>query len=480
MTTKRKAALILLLEGLASSGLQMITIRQTVPFVGSSVLCTSIIISCFLGALALGYYWGGQQASERYAKSLVMNLVGSIALFGIGLSYSFVSFFFLSIADITQGTPYLGNPLIHLFLFSLLIMSPLVFFLGQTVPLLLNTADHNTRKSEATGNATALSTIGNVLGCLITSLLLMYFLGVGYSIFINCLILAVCLCFLVDWNNSKTKYVVGATLSFLVIAFTLNVKIPDRLFAATTPYSNFYVAEHPEGKRFIINRSSASFIGEKDRKGWPYIEIMKQGIFADDMTGKDILVLGAGGFTLSAEDTHGANFTYLDVDPKIKPIAEKHFLEEPIKGEFIAQDARSYLLTSEKLWDVIVVDLYTNAATIPMHTATFEFFSLVSSRLKPSGKVVLNIAANPRLNDAYSVNMDFTVRQALSRCITDITGYQNALVNIVYFCSKRSSKDNDAVASLYRDDTTKVTVDGYVSSLNIKKWQSREDNNHGQ
>jgi hypothetical protein len=40
-----------------------------------------------------------------------------------------------------------------------------------------------------------------------------------------------------------------------------------------------------------------------------------------------------------------------------------------------------------------------------------------------------------------------TVCQALSRCITDITGYQNALVNIVYFCSKRSSMDNDAVAS---------------------------------
>ena len=103
MITKRKAALILLLEGLASSGLQMITIRQTVPFVGSSVLCTSIIISCFLGALALGYYWGGQQASERYAKSLVNNLLGSIALFGIGLSYSFVSFFFLSIRDHSDG-----------------------------------------------------------------------------------------------------------------------------------------------------------------------------------------------------------------------------------------------------------------------------------------------------------------------------------------------------------------------------------------
>lgn len=480
MITKRKAALILLLEGLASSGLQMITIRQTVPFVGSSVLCTSIIISCFLGALALGYYWGGQQASERYAKSLVNNLLGSIALFGIGLSYSFVSFFFLSIADITQGMVILNNPLIHLFLFSLTIMSPLVFFLGQTVPLLLNTADQETRKSEATGNATALSTIGNVLGCLITSLLLMYFLGVGYSIFINCLILAICLALLVERRSPQCKYVAGATLSFLVIAFTLNVKIPDRLFAATTPYSNFYVANDPEGKRFIINRSSASYIGDKDRKGWPYIEIMKQGIFADDVADKNILVLGAGGFTLSAEDTHGANFTYLDVDPKIKPVAEKYFLEEKIKGNFIAQDARAFLLTSDKQWDVIVVDLYTNAATIPMHTATYEFFSLVSSRLTPDGKAVLNIAANPRLNDDYSQNMDFTIRNALSRCITDITGYQDSLVNIVYFCSKRSSKDSNQVASLYRDDTTKVTVDGYVSSLNVKKWHGREDKQHGQ
>lgn len=479
MTTKWKAALILLLEGLASSGLQMITIRQTIPFVGSSVLCTSIIISCFLGALALGYYWGGKQLFERYTKSLVLNLVGGIFLFGIGLSYCFVSLFFLTIADITQGMSYLGNPLIHLFMFSLLVMSPLVFFLGQTVPLLLNTADHETRKSEATGNATALSTIGNVLGCLITSLLLMYFLGVGYSIFINCLILAVCLCLVVDWNNTKTKYVIGVTSGFLILVFKLNVTIPNQLFAATTPHSNFYVADQPEGKRFIINRSSASFIGEKDRKGWPYIEIMKEGIFADDMAGKDILVLGAGGFTLSAEDTHSANFTYLDVDPKIKSIAEKFFLDEPIKGEFIAQDARSFLLTSDKLWDVIVVDLYTNAATIPMHTATFEFFSLVSSRIKPSGKAILNIAANPRLNDTYSLNIDFTIRHALSRCVTDITSYQNELVNIVYFCSKRSSMDNNEVASLYRDDTNKVTVDSYVSSLKIKKWPGLEKTIHG-
>jgi len=463
-----------MLEGLASSGLQMITIRQTVPFVGSSVLSTSVIISCFLGALALGYYWGGQQAPERYTRSLINNLIYSIALFGIGLSYVFVQFFFQSIADITQGMMFLGNPLLHLTLFCLVIMSPLVFFLGQTVPLLINTVNEKTRKSEASGNATALSTVGNVLGCLITSLVLMYYLGVGYSIFINCLILAICLVFVVDWHSPKTNYLVVFTLTSLAIIFSLNVRFTDKLFAATTPFSNMHVAEHPNGRRFVINRSNASFIDDETHKGWPYIETIKKGVFSQDMLGKDILVLGAGGFTLSAEDTHGANITYLDIDPEIKIIAEKYFLKEPIKGKFIANDARSFLLTNGKQWDVIVVDLYTNSATIPMHTSTYEFFSLVSSKLNSDGMAVLNIAANPMLNDAYSLNMDYTVRQALSRCITDITDYKDSMVNIIYFCSKTTEDSNKAVASLYIDDTTKVAVDGYIAAMKLEKWNDKK------
>jgi len=476
MISKRQSALILLLEGLASSGLQMITVRQTVPFVGSSVLSFSIVISCFLGALALGYYWGGQQSQERYARSLTFNIVASIGIFGIGLSYGFVKFFFTSIADIGSGIFILNNPLVHLFLFCLLVMSPLVFFLGQTVPLLLNTADRDTRKSEATGNATALSTVGNVLGCLITSLLLMYFLGVGYSIFINCFILAICLMLIVNWRTGRANLIAFATISLLVVTFTLNVRIPGRIFAVTTPYSNISIGDHPEGKRFIVNRSSASYIGDTDRKGWPYIEIIKKGIFSKDVKGQEILVLGAGGFTLSAEDTQGANFTYIDIDPKIKTIAEEEFLGEKIKGQFIAEDARAFLLTRKKLWDVIVVDLYTNAATIPMHTATYEFFSLVNSRLKRNGKAILNIAANPTLADPYSRNIDFTVRKSLERCVTDITEYEDSLVNIIYFCSKKFS--NEGVASLYRDDTTRVTVESYVASLHRIKWSEDKGANN--
>ena len=71
---KSTVALILLLEGLASSGLQMLTIRQVTAHIGSSVLVTSIVVSTFLAALALGYYIGGRSASQRYRALLIRNL----------------------------------------------------------------------------------------------------------------------------------------------------------------------------------------------------------------------------------------------------------------------------------------------------------------------------------------------------------------------------------------------------------------------
>ena len=477
MKIQHKAAIILFLEGLASAGLQMIAIRQSVPFVGSSVLSTSIVISVFLAALALGYYWGGQQKQDKYRKKLVTNLLASLVLFGIDLSYPFVSAFFLSLADVTAGMSWLANPLIHLFCFCLVVMAPLVFFLAQTVPLLLNTAAAETSKSAATGTATALSTVGNVVGCLLTSLVFMFVFGIGASIFFNCAMLATCLIFLLDWKSTRAYSTTAFALCCLVVTYFINVKVSEEIFEATTPYSKIQIADTNDGKRLIINRSNASFISSDGTRAWEYIEMIKEGLFSDDdIEGKDILVLGSGGFTLSAEKTHGANFHYLDIDSELKDVAENSFLEKSIQGSFTAQDARAYLLTSEeKFWDYIVIDLYSNASTIPAHTSTLEFFQLVSARLKSSGKAILNIVANPMMNDRYSITMDNTIRTALSRCITNITSYENALANIVYFCSPSGNDIDDdqelRVAGFYRDDKTDVTVDAYVSAMSAVKWK---------
>ena len=77
-----------------------------------------------------------------------------------------------------------------------------------------------------------------------------------------------------------------------------------------------------------INNSASSFINEQN-KGAAYIELIKKILFNDlQLYNKDILVLGAGGFTLSAENTYGNHFTYVDIDPKIKKVAAPKFIKQ--------------------------------------------------------------------------------------------------------------------------------------------------------
>lgn len=460
MSIQHRAAIILLLEGLASSGLQMIAIRQTTPFVGSSILSTSIVISTFLAALALGYYIGGRVPRYRFAATLHINLLVSSALFAVGLSYPFVDFFFSGLSLITSGAWGLGNPLLHLGLFCIVVMVPLVFLLAQTVPLLLNTYSELSN-SEAAGNATAISTIGNVIGCIFTSLVVMYLFGVGASIVLNCSYLVICIWLTSGKLPSQRAITLIGTAAVLAIAVGLNILVPRSVMSSDGIYSNIRVFHLQHGQKMVMNGSNASFLEKDSKRGWPYIEEIKTAIQRSRISDPRILVLGAGGFTLTASGMDDVNVVYVDVDRQAKVVAETEFLGEPIKGEFVEEDARRYLLMNKQKWDFIVVDVYSNASTIPSHIATQEFFSLVSQRLAPGGKAIMNIVAYPTLDDTYSASMDYTIRSAFPFCITHLSSYSNELANILYFCRNRT--DAEDVASLYKDDTTRVEVEGFFA-----------------
>jgi len=457
---KSTVALILLLEGLASSGLQMLTIRQVTAHIGSSVLVTSIVVSTFLAALALGYYIGGRSASQRYRTMLVRNLVISIGIFGIGISYPAVDLFFTQADALTLGTGLLHHPLVHLFAYSWLVLAPLVFFLAQTVPLLLHTSASDTSKSEAAGTLTALSTVGNVMGCLLSALVLMVVFGVGTAIVVNCALLLIALLFMVDLKKRADWGAVSLGSVFLLIAGFLNVIVERQLFDATSEYANIKVVEHDNGRALLVNRQFASFTNDQQH-AWPYVEVMRDALRAQPNL-KTVAVLGAGGFTLTSDGGLDAHVTYVDVDSDLHAIAEAKFLKESIKGTFVAADARGFLLDRQTGFDAIVVDLFSSSVMIPAHTATREFFELVESRLNTNGIAIMNIAANPLLDDPYSVRIDATVRAAFDRCVTDLSGFNGGLENIVYFCRPSRTGINSEVAGVYQDDREGVSIDAFL------------------
>ena len=150
---------IILLEGFVTISVEILTIRQLMPVVGNSVLVTSLIIGVFLLFLAYGYKRGGDYTSG-YREKLQSNFTIAAVLTGTGLSYTFITFFF-------GGAYYFLKMyiLVTLTAYLLLVIAPIVYLLGQTVPITVNLFKHENEKSigAISGKVLHLSTMGSFL-----------------------------------------------------------------------------------------------------------------------------------------------------------------------------------------------------------------------------------------------------------------------------------------------------------------------------
>lgn len=453
---------VILIEGFVTISAEILTIRQLLPMAGSSVIVTSLIIGVFLLFLAYGYRRGGQY-QDKYTEILKRNFVVSSVFFSIGLSYVFIYWYF------SLFHQYINSHILwSLTTYLLLVTAPLVYILGQTVPITMNIIRHAPTVGATGGKILHLSTIGSFLGAVITSLLLMNYLGVAWTIVINCALLAFMVIFLFSDRRIDTIRLVFLGV-ILFIAYRFNVVVQNNVLVAANAYGNYaiYKDESAQNKILVVNESRSSSLNEK-KQGFPYIEAVKKILFDDlNLQNKDILVLGAGGFTLSAEDPHQNHFVYVDIDNEIKDIVQQNYLKE-IHGDFISDDARNYLKKANKKFDAIISDVYSNARTIPAHLITREYFSLINEVLQDQGVAIINIVGRPMLLDDYSFTVDNTIRSVFKKCMVYPLHYTYEPSNIIYICKKNFelSEKKGAVLStspIYTDDKNSSTLDLFQS-----------------
>ncbi|MCP0914952.1 fused MFS/spermidine synthase [Legionella sp. 27cVA30] len=443
---------ILLLEGFVTISVEVLTIRQLLPFYGGSVLITSIIIGVFLLFLALGY-WRGGSYQQDFFKELKRNFACSMLFIGIGLSYVFIAgFYYFSIykADL----PFL----LSLSLYLLLVLAPIVYWLGQTIPITTNLFNQQQRISHISGRALFLSTIGSFLGALLTSLLLFQYLGVALTVVINCGLLFLLMVSLRSYNGSTMLSLLPFLLALIFIWF-LNVNVESTQFKRTNNYGNYKVIDTGElGKLFQINESSSSLLAA-DKKAFPYIEYIRHLLFNElKLRHKKILVIGAGGFTLTAAGNHDNKVTYVDIDPAIKDLAEQYFLNASVRGKFVGQDARRYLQQKTEIFDVIISDVYSHQATIPPSLLTAEYFAAIRQHLAPQGLMIANIIANPLFHDEYAQTVFNTIHAVFPYCAIVPFNWQYPLTNMLYICPNVAASD-----TIYRDDLNRATTDFFKS-----------------
>ncbi|MFH1126443.1 MAG: fused MFS/spermidine synthase [Candidatus Altiarchaeota archaeon] len=154
----------------------------------------------------------------------------------------------------------------------------------------------------------------------------------------------------------------------------------------------------------VVEREGSSLV-MKNKKGGDVYSVLVDGSFYTDrvwdyfnigpvLAGnpENILVLGLGGGTVVRQylGLFNASIDVVELNPTVVELAEKHFgIVKSERLNVILSDAFDYLESTGKEYDVIAVDLF-EGDVIPEKFTTPEFMSLVSSRLRKAGIVVVN------------------------------------------------------------------------------------------
>lgn len=463
--------LIVFIEGFSSLGAEIIALRRLVPHVGSAIVVTAPTIGFFLLALALGYA-AGARISERYLTVVARNFLISALLLGFGFSTSFVGTLFTHVEPVWLAYALLIGG----------ILCPIAWLLGQTVPALTNLMQTQ-RTGEASGVALYWSTLGSFLGSLGLSLAVMQWLGISAAVVICALLLVVGTVTLYTCATGERRHRMVLALAgfsgLLIITANLpalrDALVPDVTNGTETAYADYRILETqtPEGdavRAFRVNSSMASILGDGPPAHYArYIDYLRRTLVQDlQFRDRDILVLGAGGFTLSHRETLN-RYTYVDIDPAIQSIAEQQFLHEPIRGTFVVDDARHFVATAMRKdgprFDAVVVDVYSSHQNIPSHLVTREFWRDTQRVLKPHGVMLANLILDSSLQSDYARNTLATIESVYGRCAVEVLHKDRPFANVEVLCRADGRSLSQTPARLYTDDRNPTDTDHARSNL---------------
>ncbi len=436
---------IVFIEGYCSLGAEIIALRRLIPHVGSSIVVTAPTIGLFLLALALGYH-SGSRVETDFRAVVARNFLISAVLMGAGLAGT-------SVNAIFDGAP---AGLAYL-IFIGAILCPLAWLLGQTVPILTNLMRAQ-RSGEAAGRALYWSTLGSFLGSVTLSLGVMQMAGVWAAVLLGAVLLVAGAALVQPPRPLAAVLLAGVT------ALSVAANLGDRQ-RADTAYADYQVETVSRDgmqspRAFRVNNQVASVIDSSEPPVYAlYVRHLRR-ILLQDLAyrDRDILVLGAGGFTLSHREPAN-RYTYVDIDPAIRAIAERDFLREPARGEFVAADARRFVVETNRRFDAVVVDVYSARTSIPGHLVTREFWRDTKRALKPGGVMLANLILDGKLASPYARNLLATIENAYGRCGVEVLSRAAERSNVIVMCFVGAAEASGEAVRVYVDERNLADID---------------------
>ncbi|HET6780603.1 MAG TPA: fused MFS/spermidine synthase [bacterium] len=380
-------------SGAVLMGLEIVGSRVLAPFFGSSVYVWGSLISIFLAALSLGYYFGGV-AADRWPRTGLLAAMLTVAG-ALILLLPVVGRPILEAFSLWDLGPRLSPLLASVVLFAL----PSVL-MGATSPFAIKLAATDLATvGNTAGILYAISTAGSIVGTLLTAFVLIPAMGVRailYTLGASLIVFSGLLAFKSARSRVLRPVVTTALALLLVSGPALGQgDLQWLVFEKDTVYHNIRVYEDVNWRLLRFDRSLQGGMLLKNHLVSPhrYPDFAHLAwLFNPDI--KRVLMVGLGAGTISKRilsDYPQASVESVELDPVVVDVAKRFFqvTEEP-RHRIIVQDGRQYIRRTQGGYDLIVMDAY-NAEGLPFHLATREFLQLTKSKLAPGGVIAAHI-----------------------------------------------------------------------------------------
>ena len=356
----------LLLTAVLCGGLIMVIevlgSRVIGPFFGVSLFVWTSIIAVTLITLALGYAIGGLLADRYPSPSVMYGIILMSALFVLLI-------------------PWLKQPILELsfplglrmgtFVSAALLLGPSLFLLGCVSPYLIKIVSHEiTHLGKTVGGFYALSTLGSVIGTVLTGFVLIaYFhtnqiyhivgvllllLSIGYFVFFHrrpsILLLAVIPFFSANHEPPLTTMIMD------------NGTRVTRVAEKESHYGSLKVLDYEGGgihtREMIIDGLVQGGIDMADKRSiYGYAYFLQYLPRALHPTGSNALMIGLGaGIIPSWYQQQGVAIETIEINPDVADIAQGYF---GFQGEVHIADARYFLNASNTQYDYLLLDVFS-------------------------------------------------------------------------------------------------------------------------
>ena len=431
MNRNRSLYAVVFTVGISTLGAEIAAARLLAPFFGASTIVWANTIGVVLVALSLGYWYGGK-LGDRYpeVRKLCLVVLGGAVLLTL-IPFIAQPFFEVAISalDEIEAGAFVGS----LFAVLVLVAIPLAV-LGTASPWAIRlSVDEVEHAGAVAGRLYAISTVGSLLGTMISALVLIPFAGTQRTFIIFGVMLA-----LVAALGLPRRYLLAPALIAAALAIPVgtikSTEDGEVIYEKDSEHQYIRVVEEPDGDRLLeLNEGQA--VHSLMRADSVLTDDVWDGYLVLPFAGLDspperIAILGNAAGTTARSYGEYLPETQIDgveIDAELEAVGNKYFdMDSNENLTVYSEDARPWLRRSDGGYDAIFVDAYRQPY-IPFYLATKEFFALVRERLAPGGVVVVN-AGHPEGNDDLEKVLGRTMSEAFPNVMRDPIEPTNTLL----------------------------------------------------